>query len=433
MIILDAITEAVVQRPRSAYFTGRKHFCGEYEGRIYRIVTDDESKTLYQELFDDPEWMVKLFRAGMVQTRLLGHDSNENLILEHDRFYNQTMFHEWTYNQKKDLAMMVMRIQEHLVTKDCFLSDPHAFNVTTAGSVPMYFDFGSIVRGPYPEREWLRNFWLGQTYMESWFRTLGLSYAQLQDFINHTTRGRLAAQRDNIARLVAMRRETEWSGYGGADINLDDSAAALPKKYRAVKDLLDQVPKPIMSAVDIGCNNGALTELLLRWGVERATGLDVDEPSIERLYARAKANNLPITAALSEPMALHGWHAIDWGDRKTWPKWYEPSKRFCSDLVVAVALVHHLCYHRDLSFAYVAEVLAEYSSKWLVVEWIPSTDKHLNGEVNHSGGDRRGYTEGEFLLAFGKHFTKVVATEPSTDHRKMYLMMKEEQVEQTAD
>jgi SAM-dependent methyltransferase len=422
---IDEISATVRQTPLSVEFPGRKHHCGAVGGKIYRVVDSSDQAQLYVELFADEAWMQELFRLGMVATKLIGVDSEGRLVLEHEPFRFQTMAQEWTIGQAREAATTIIRIQRHLMAKDCFLSDPHVFNLTFDSTRPVYFDFGSIAKGPYPEQEWLRNFWLGQTWMESWMTRLGISYATTQDLICHPSYRDLDTQIKKIENMSLRDSPiTEWSRYCWQmlDVNNHDS---WKEKHLAVEILLSKLQR-LPAALDIGCNVGDFCRMMLKLGaVDAVCGMDIDEISIQALNTKAKEDHLPITTAVWDAMTLQGWHVVDF-DTESWNRMYQPSVRLQAPLVLAVAMIHHWCYFRDLTFRQVAQVLAEYSQRWLMIEWIPYSDRCLTGKTNRSGVDKSHYTEEEFLSAFLERFPNIVGMEPSTDGvRKMYLLSKE--------
>lgn len=422
--MIDKIAAQVIKHPCSVDFQGRMHYCGKVNNSIYRVILDEDSKKLYKELFDDAEWIVEFFRIGMVPTKIVGETSDGHLVLEHKLFAFQTMFHEWTWEQKKDLAKMIVRLQLHMNKKGCYLSDPHIFNVAFDGAKPVYFDFGSIVRGKYPEHEWVRNFWLAQAWRESWLGCLGISYTQLQDFLRHPELCSVEAQIKNIDGLARNSKMTEWSNYDKHTLVVD-KPETWQEKHNAVKDLVAMLPQVPKTAVDIGCNTGDFCKILLKLGVEKVCGIDVDEMAVEALYKEAKEHDLAITPLVSDVIELSGWAAVHF-DGDSWARWYNPVLRLNADLAVAVALVHHVCYFRNVALYELARILSDYTKKYLIIEWIPYTDRHLEGPVTRFGQDRAGYTEETFVREFKMSFPTVLGAVLSTDGvRKMFLFSKE--------
>lgn len=421
--MLDEIVKSIISNPLSVDFPGRTHYCGEIDDHIYRVILDKESCDLYRRIFEDPAWMIRLFELGLIKTTLLGEDSEGHLVLEHENLRFRSMFHEWTFSQRKDAAIAIMRLQEVLYEKDCYLSDPHVFNITFSGATPIYYDFGSIVPGHYPLPEWIRNFWLSQTWPASWLAHLQISYPELQDLLSHPSLETLQEQIERISYLESTMKKSEWSSYDKHDFNAADPTT-WKEKHKAVKELLHCLPKIPKEALDVGANTGDFGKLLLESGVERVCGLDVDERAVEEMYQTAKAQHLNLYPAVADLFSLFGWHAIDFGD-SGWERQWRPIRRFSAELVLAIALVHHLSYFRDVPMERVAQVLSAFTKKYLIIEWIPYTDKHLEGPINRHNRDRSSYTEENFVRIFQKHFPNVISRKDSTDDRKMYLFSKE--------
>lgn len=423
--MLNEISKAITENPLSVDFHGRRHYCGTYEGRIYRVVVDQKDCELYKLLFEDSEFMLRLFEAGLVKTRLLGSDSEGRLVLEHERIKFQTMFHEWTWNQRKEAAITTLRIQEILNEKNCYLTDPHVFNVAFSATRAVYFDFGSIAPGSYPITECLRNFWLSQTLIASWMNSLHISYPELQDLLNHSCLENVPAQIAFIQSLPSSARESEWSRYDKGDFDADNRAT-WKDKHLAVEGLVGAINPTPATALDVGANTGDFCRTLLKCGVADVCGLDIDEGAADCLHMASKEKALAITAAVGSPFDLFGYHVIDF-DASSWNRLYQSHIRLAADLVICVAVIHHLCYYRNLSFAHVARVLSRYAKKHLIIEWISYSDKHLEGPTNRHGVDKRWFTEDNFVAAFKKHFPGPhIVTGSTPPHRKMFLFSKEE-------
>lgn len=429
MVLLDSIVLELVKEKSdslfSVWFSGRSHYCGKIDGRVFRVVTDTVSIELYENLFKDDKYMEQLFSAGLVRTELLGRSTEGFLVLEHELFNSQTMFHEWTSKQKIALVKMVINIQKLLSEKNCYLSDPHVFNVTFNGTNPLYYDFGSILPGPYPTAEWIRNLWLAQTAIESWFWALGLGYAELQDLLSLPRLSTLDAQLEALEKKEAPQKVSEWTLYDKGGVQINGVEQTYAAKHIAVMHLLGELLPVPSTAIDFGCNTGSFSRLLLKSGVGRVVAVDVDEPSINLLWQEAKKEGLPITTALCDFVGLFGWSAVHFSAELNNKVSYKQYSRLKSDLALAVALIHHLCYFRNVSFDFVARIMGEFAEKYLIIEWIPPNDRHLNGSITKNGDDRTYYTEEEFCKAFKVVFPGATSQFESTDGvRKMYLFRK---------
>jgi len=309
-----------------------------------------------------------------------------------------------------------------------YLIDPNTYNVTFDHTEPCYFDFGSIRNGTCPASQWLRTFWMGGNVMQGWMDKLGVDFARLQELLSLRKNAGYEAQIKAMALLPDPIRRTEWSSYDKRAFNYDDPST-WQEKHRSVRDLFKVFPSVPKTATDIGCNTGDYCRMLVKWGIEEVCGIDIDEQAIQELYVRSHKEGLKITPVWSD--FVHTYNHFCGGTRSSHtmndPRMdrYKAQRRFSSDLVLAVSMVHHLCYWRSTGLAELAQILAGYAKKYLIIEWVPSDDRCLEGPVNKYGDDCSLYTEGNFVAAMKAFFPGVSADQPSSPPpRKMFLFTK---------
>lgn len=59
-------------------------------------------------------------------------------------------------------------------------------------------------------------------------------------------------------------------------------------------------------------------------------------------------------------------------------------KRFKSDLVLALALIHHLVFFQKVSFEEIVKQLKSFTNKHLILEFVCPTDDYVKGWMNES-------------------------------------------------
>ena len=99
----------------------------------------------------------------------------------------------------------------------------------------------------------------------------------------------------------------------------------------------------------------------------KIVSLDNDIPSISRLYDKAKNKGLKILTLYNDfksPPPAHGL-------KDAYPSFEE---RFCFDIVLSMAVVHHLTYFSKMTFDEIAGRLSKFSKKYSLVEFIPRED-----------------------------------------------------------
>jgi hypothetical protein len=203
-----------------------------------------------------------------------------------------------------------------------------------------------------------------------------------------------------------------WSAYPETHTYLPD---ALHAKRAFVTDFLTSLhPSPVL-IWDLGANTGEFSRL----AAEHAglvVAFDGDPAAVERNYRRVRAedagNVLPLLMDLTNPTPGVGWRGVE---RDPWLQRRHP------DVVLALALVHHLAIANNLPFAAIAALLAEIAPAALV-EFVPKSDP----QVQRLLGSRRdvfsGYDKPGFEDAFAKHFQFARSEALPSSERTLYLL-----------
>jgi len=403
---------------RAKNMSGSKRWgiVGEVDGKIYRVIYTPKLILKMDEL---KEIAGHLERIGLIKTEFLGKTGLGNYILKHERFNHQTKVHDWTFQQKKDAVIMILKLQRFLRRHGFSLHDPHINNVTFKNSRPIYFDYDSIHPDLPNVTRLAEQFWLGRKRpFQGWGIWLGVNKAMLNNLVyKYTNPEHLYTESIKMVKeLQPPERKTQWSKYSqalpkGMDVDKPETHAG---KYGDATQMFQRhLHGNVETVLDIGASRGIFTRCMLANGVKKAVSVDIDEGVIEQFYKETKVEDLPVTCAYFNVMDKYEPYAN-----------HRPAtERFRCDLVLCIALIHHLCYFRQVSFEDLAEQLWKYTGKYLMIEWIPNTDKCLTGQMNKFGVDMPGYTEVNFMSAFKKHF-KLIEVAPMTPHPRAVLLYK---------
>ena len=372
---------------------------------------------------------------------------------------------EWCALMLKDAALAVLDLVEELARDGLTLQDRHSWNVLFDGSKPVWVDFGSIVRstgtGWQAYDEFCRFFlnplrlmarghgrmarWLLHDnttgVLESDVRALvgagflGFSGRALVNSARHKVKAVLpGAFRPALRRVAARlasevgdlgarsrgdsiargRREIEaiklpmpeenWAEYYDGMFPAFTPSEDWTAKHRGVFEILSTL-RPA-SVLDIGSNRGWYAQLAAHLG-SRVVAFDVDEPSLARLYVDSRAEQLPVLPLVMDfRKPSPGFGLVD--------TWFPPAaQRLRCDMVLALALVHHLVFKRRLKFEQLVEGLFAFSNRWLVVEFIPPEDRYVR---EWWAPQYSWYTFENFLEALGRRFQtiKVLPSQPDT-------------------
>ena len=121
--------------------------------------------------------------------------------------------------------------------------------------------------------------------------------------------------------------------------------------------------------LDIGANTGSYSRIAAETGA-KVVALDSDAAALEALWEMATRESLAVTALvanIARPTPAAGWRnreQLSLLDRLT--------RKF--DLVLMLAVIHHLILREQLPLKHIAELSASLTRRWLLVEWVPPSD-----------------------------------------------------------
>lgn len=219
----------------------------------------------------------------------------------------------------------------------------------------------------------------------------------------------LDALEKTIQPLKWEPQGTEWGNYYNITNYSDD---ALKTKGEIVgRFIATAAPK---TAWDLGANNGLFSRELSRRGVETIAS-DIDPAAVEQDYLAVKANAeehlLPLVIDLTNPSPALGWahhereSLLDRGP---------------VDLVMALALIHHLAISNNVPLATVARFFAS-AGNWAIVEFVPKSDSQVQRLLATRKDIFTTYTEEGFEQAFSDCFTIAEKTSIPGSERTLYL------------
>lgn len=218
---------------------------------------------------------------------------------------------------------------------------------------------------------------------------------------------------DSLRRAVAGVRWTAssaWSGYYAEGESYTPDGFA--RKVEVVTGWLRQMrPARVW---DLGANTGHFSRAAADAGAE-VVAWDADTACVDALYRQARGERdvpiLPLVLDLANPSPAIGWAN---SERLTL------EQRGPVDLVLALAVIHHLAIGNNVPLPAVAAYVARLCAR-LVIEFVPASDPMVQQMLH--GRDRfADYNEEAFERAFATWFRidERVRLEPSD--RTLYLM-----------
>jgi len=373
--------------------------------------------------------------------------------------------YEWCFAQFKAAALTTLAVHKAALERGMVLKDASAYNVQFIGARPVLIDtlsFETYREGePWaayrqfcqhflaplalmayrgvelgrlsrlyidgvpldlaarllPARSWLRvglamHLHLHARAQRGAARTAGAARRAEGRSMSRTAMLGLVDSLESAVRGLTWRpTDTPWGEY--ADTADHYTEADVAAKRAAVVRFLERVgPRTVW---DLGANTGAYSRLAAERGAYTVC-LDGDPGAVERCYAeavrRGEENVLPLLMDLANPSPDLGWAQEEREGL---------AARGPADLVMALALVHHLAIGNNVPWGRMADYFARLGG-WLIVEWVPKDDPRVQGLLAHRRDVFDAYDRGSFEVAFGERYEILERAELPTLARALYLM-----------
>lgn len=227
-------------------------------------------------------------------------------------------------------------------------------------------------------------------------------------------RRRLLALLDHLQQVVLgcswNPAGTEWADY---ERSHGYGAQSLAAKRQKVADWLARCRARV--TWDLGANTGDYSRLAVAAGT-RVVALDADAGAVELAYRRVVTDRetrlLPLVMDLAAPSPAAGW---DLRERLSMVQ------RGPADMVLALALVHHLAIGRNLPLGMIAEFIARLG-RHAIVEFVPKDDPMARRLLAARADVFDDYHSDGFESGFGRWFRVVERYPIPGTGRTLYLL-----------
>ncbi|HTR31011.1 MAG TPA: class I SAM-dependent methyltransferase [Puia sp.] len=233
-------------------------------------------------------------------------------------------------------------------------------------------------------------------------RHLTFSKAKLNNLLAHL--------QSTIGGLkVSSGSPSSWSNYYDETILGKDYLAAKQRLFRQFLDTIE-----FADALDLGCNDGLFSKILAESG-KPVIAIDSDWQCIDKLYRSHSRHILPLCIDLANPTPATGFRNAE---RTSF------TDRAASDLVTALALIHHLTLANNIPMSLIAEYMNQLAKKYLIVEYVPLSDPKANDLITRRQSRVVGYDPEQFEMAFGRDFQIEKKDPIAGSERVLYLLKK---------
>lgn len=460
------MNDAVI--PHSASYRDPSGFIFTCNGTLYRQVN-----LSYKEQFDHfvscggYEQLVKnnlLLPHEVIRENLTGID-NWYLTLKPEPVEFISYPYEWSFSMLKDAALLTLQIMKKIIPLGMILKDATPANIQWHKGNLIFIDTLSFEK--FEEKPWIayRQFCesflsplLLMHYVKIPLHRLLIAYPEgiplnitrallpgkskfslpaylhihFHAKISNNKAGskqqpvkfskqkllHLIADLENfIKKLKLPKTESAWSSYY---TEAEERGSYLREKKNILESWINGTEN-VTQAIDLGSNNGEFSKLSGLKGI-RTIATDFDPNCIEELYSDLKRNNLkniqPLIIDLSDPSPSSGVNNLE---RTSFLERANP------DLVLALALIHHLAIAKNIplpKIAFMFSLLLKKKNSKLIIEFIPREDEKVQFLLQNRKDIFENYTETGFLQSFEKYFSiSLKQTIPDTK-RVLYKMEK---------
>jgi 2-polyprenyl-3-methyl-5-hydroxy-6-metoxy-1,4-benzoquinol methylase len=397
---------------------------------------------------------------------------DEPVLFEHERVAVRSFPYEWPPQMLAAAGALMLDLAESALSEGYSLKDATPYNVLFRGAQPIFVDLLSFERREPEDPTWLpcnqfvqtvllpllvskyfglrldqlltvhrdglepsdvarlcgplcklSPLFLSLVFLPHWlggdranegqslYQPRKLNDPARADFILRQQFGRLRRQ---LAKLEPVAGRSTWSEYMVPDKYF--STEYLLAKETFVAQVLEKSrPRRVL---DVGCNTGHFSRLAAKSGAS-VVAIDQDPTVVGTVWKNAATevlDILPLVVNLARPTPALGWR------NEECPSFLDRA-RGSFDLVLMLAVLHHLLVTEQIPLAAILELAAELTSQFLIVEFVAPEDPMFRLLVRGRGELFHGLTR-ESFEGTAQHWFNLVLVTRLHETRWLYLLRK---------
>lgn len=388
-------------------------------------------------------------------------------FFEHQAIPFVTYPYEWTFSMLRDAALLQLRLLENALENGWMLKDATPYNIQFTGSKPTFIDVASFepwVKGePWAGYRQFCNMFLFPLMLKSYlgidhtrilrshldgisamevarmlrgaarFKPGVLSHvlfpARVEASIAKRERNAVAAKRRRaphqskamivglvqslqrlILRMGTSDAQTNWSHY-------DQTHTYSEPDFEQKKSFVQRHVGATQHQViwDIGSNTGTFSRLCAPFA-EQVIAIDGDQEAVDMLYRAeknaAQSNILPLVMDLANLSPGQGWAGCE---RKAF------DKRTMPDLVISLALIHHLRISANVPVAMFLDWLRALGST-VILEFVDRHDEMVEKLLTNKKEQYDDYNKDAFQRAVEDRFVIRESKDLKGGRRTIYML-----------
>jgi hypothetical protein len=436
-------------------------FIFQQEDKFYRYISPGYeihyarlmNSGLYDELVKNGKLVA---HREIIEKDKFGFTNGKVLIPEQIPFISYP--YEWSFNMWKDAALLTLQIATAALKKGMMLKDATPFNIQFHKGKPVFIDtlsfenysdgkpwiayrqFSECFLGPlllmhycHPDTQKIFTVYPNGIPIDllvsllpkrSKWNMNTLLHIHLQAKISGKSKQKtgtgnnfsqkklellLKGLENFIQKLTLKRVKTTWDDYYTDTILSTDYLLA---KTGLVQSFIKEIE--FKTVIDLGANDGHFS--LLFNEDKQVIATDADSNCIDELYLKIKkegrANLLPLVNNITVPSPAIGWNNTERASIKT---------RLKADVVLALALVHHLAIANNVPLPLVADLLLP-MGKYVIIEFVCKSDEKVKLMLQNRADIFDNYTLKNFKTAFAEVFQILKEEKIQGTNRVLFLM-----------
>ena len=451
--------------PRRFSFRDQSATVYRKDSSVFRFISRDYEPT-YKHLMDSGLYTELVRRELLVEHEettaptFVSDLDNCARVIKPVRIPFVSYPYEWSFSQLQDAALLTLKVQKLALQYGMTLKDANAWNVQFCQGKPVFIDTSSFEMYK-PGRPWgaygqfcrfflmplvlmarreirlnrllliypdgipldlgvsllpwtvwtdlsLAAHLLATAVSHGFYKTSGkksdstvsISGSALPNIIEHLE--------DTVAALRLKDKNSVWGDYY-KDNTYSDKACA--SKQKIVEDVLSAGERK--TVWDLGANTGVYSRIAARHA-RQVLSMDYDALCVERNYRALKSeavtNILPLLMDCASPSPAIGWALSE--------RLSLPDRGPC-DMLLALALIHHLPVGNSIDFEQVSDYFAAMARE-VLVEFVPREDEQVVRLMKQRTNYCLSYTRENFERAFLRNFRLVACHQVEDSNRTLY-------------
>ena len=444
-----------------------------FESRVFRGLSEPALET-FRKLQEKPFYKKLVETGKVIGTREIGAEENplpDDLkaqwagFLEHNPVPVISYPYEWTFSMLKAAASLQLHLVERAVSNGFTLKDATPYNIQFVNRKPVFIDIPSfeiLAEGePWSGYRQFCEMFLFPLYLQAYkstnfqpfmrsaingvdvqaastlfgfrdrFRKGVMSHVWLQAKLDRRYGGSSDNVRSNLKSagfnreliLVNVRKMqklvknlkweatgSEWGDYTEFHNYSDDDHVLKEEFIRNA--IVNEKPEVVW---DIGCNTGQFSRIAAA-ECRQIVSTDIDHVAVERLFLNPETpdNILPLVQNIADPSPNWGWRNRERSDLQT---------RSRPDLVLCLALIHHVVITANIPLAEFIDWLAGLTDK-LVIEYVSRRDDKVETLLRNKEDKYQDYSRKSIENNLYRHFDVRRRQDVNDGDRTLYLCVK---------